>query len=95
MAKKKTLPMYVWVFIVNQASNDETLATIVKVFATEEAALKYLHDFVEGDEGERAYAEKHGWKIDEDCADWFLAYKEGYYCGNHTECSIEKKEIRH
>lgn len=31
----------------------------------------------------------------EDWDDWFLAYKEGYYCGNHTECSIEKKEVKH
>lgn len=87
-------PEYVWVFVAEQSADDETMATITRVFATEEAAVKCLRDFVDGDEGEREYAEKRGWTIEADCDDWFVAYKEGYYCGNHTECSIGKRELK-
>lgn len=87
-------PECVWVFTANQALDDEMLDVLTKVFATEEEAKSYLYDFVHGEDGELEYAEKRGWTIECDYADWFQAYEEGYYCGNHTEVQIEKLEVQ-
>lgn len=83
---------YVYTFTANQATDDEVLDTIIQVFATEEAARKYLHEFVE--EGELSYAEKRGWTIEQNNSDAFHAYEEGNYCGNHTEAFIEKHQVK-
>ena len=84
----------VWVFVANQASDGEEFDTITDVFTTEEAARKHLHEFVHGDEGEYEYATKRGWKIQHDDPDYFQACEDGYYCTNHTEATIEKKEVK-
>lgn len=84
----------VWVFYADQVADCEVLEPVVEVFSTEEAARKHMHEFVHGDEGEHEYAEKRGWTIEDDDPDHFQAFEEGYYAGNHTEATIEKKEVK-
>jgi hypothetical protein len=87
-------PEYVWVFTAEQTADDDTFDLITKVFATEQAARKYLDEFVhDDDEGELAYAKKRGWTVEYDEPDHYRAYEEGYYLGNHTEAKIEKQEV--
>ena len=88
-------PEYVWTFTAEQAADDDSFETITKVFATEKAAQKHLHDFVYGKEGELAYAEKRGWTIEHNEPDHFSSYEEGCYCSNHTEAVIEKQQVNH
>ena len=88
-------PEYVWVFVADQVTDDETFDVITEVFATEEAARQHLHDFVYGEEGELAYAEKRGWVVEHNEPDLFRSYEDGYYVGNHTEAAIEKRELKH
>ena len=95
IAKKQETPKYVWVFVADQAVNDDTLDTLTEVFATEEAAHKYMYDFVNGEEGELEYANKHGWNVEINEPDHYCAYEEGYYLGNHVQATIEKKELKH
>lgn len=84
---------FVWVFTANQTADDEALDTIVKVFDSEEAAQKYLHEFVHGDDGEYAYAKKREWEVPYDGPDYFQAYEKGRYLSNHTEVSIERHQV--
>ena len=84
----------VWVFVANQVSDGEMFDTITDVFTTEEAARKHLYEFVHGDEGEHEHAEKCGWTIKYDDPDYFQACEDDYYCTNHTEAMIEKKEVK-
>lgn len=84
----------VWVFYADQMADCDVLEPVMEVFSTEEAARKHLHDFVHGDEGEHEYAEKRGWTIECDDPDHFRAFEEGYYAGNHTEATIEEKEVK-
>lgn len=88
-------PEYVWVFVADQVCNDDNFDVITEVFATEEAARQHLHEFVHGEEGELAYAEKHGWVVEHNEPDLFRSYEDGYYSGNHTEATIEKREVKH
>ena len=81
----------VWVFTAEQAFDGYAYDTITEIFSTKEAAQKHLHDFVHDEEGELDFAEKHGWRINKNCADWFCAYEDGCYCDNHTEAYIEHK----
>lgn len=90
----ETEPDYIWVFTAHQACDDQVLDTITEVFATEEAALKHMQEFVGGEDGELAFAEKRGWKIEANVPDYFQAYEDGYYCGNHTEAEIKKLELK-
>lgn len=79
---------YVWIFTADQAYKDEVLDKIIKVFSTEEKAKAYMHDFVHGEDGEYQFAQEHGWDIEVDTPDHFMAYEEGYYNGNHTEAEV-------
>lgn len=83
-----------WVFYADQVADCEVLEPIVAVFSTEEAARKHLHEFVHGDEGEYEYATKRDWTIEHDEPDFFQAYEEGYYNGNHTEATIERHQVK-
>lgn len=84
----------VWVFYADQVSDCDVLEPVVELYSTEEAARKHMHEFVHGNEGEYEYAEKCGWTIDDDDPDHFQASEEGYYAGNHTEATIEEKEVK-
>ena len=88
-------PEYVWVFTATQACDAQAFDIITEVFATEEAAHKHMHDFVYSEDGELAFAEKRGWTIEANTPDYFQAYEEGYYNGNHTEAQINKFEVKH
>ena len=88
-------PEYVWVFTATQACDDQALDTITEVFATEEAAHKHMHDFVYSEEGELDFAKKRGWTIEANTPDYYQAYEEGYYNGNHVEAQINKFEVKH
>lgn len=90
----KDEPEYVWVFTADQVADDDVFDVITEVFATEEAAKEHLHEFVYGDEGELEYAEKRGWTVEYNEPDHYRAFEEGYYSGNHTELTIEKKEVK-
>ena len=79
---------YVWVFTAEQAYNGEVFNKLTMAFSTEEKAKAYMHDFVHGKYGEYQYAQKHGWNIDVDNPDHFMAYEEGYYNSNHTEAEV-------
>jgi hypothetical protein len=82
------------VFTADQVADDDVFDVITEVFATEEAAKEHLHEFVYGDEGELEYAEKRGWTVEYNEPDHYRAFEEGYYSGNHTELTIEKKEVK-
>ena len=94
LLKIKGEPEYVWVFTADQVSDDDVFDVITEVFATEEAAKEHLHEFVYGDEGELECAEKRGWTVEYNEPDHYRAFEEGYYSGNHTELTIEKKEVK-
>ena len=87
-------PEYVWVFTADQVADDDVFDVITEVFATEEAAKEHLHEFVYGDEGELEYAKKRGWTVEYNEPDHYRAFEEGYYSGNHTEATIEKREVK-
>ena len=86
---------YVWVFTADQIADADVMDIITRVFETEQSALDCLYEFVHGDDGELAYAEKRGWKVEYDKPDHFRAYEEGYYCQNHTEATVEMIEVKH
>lgn len=90
----KDEPEYVWVFTADQVADDDVFDVITEVFATEEAAKKHLHEFVYGDEGELEYAKKHGWTVEYNEPNHYRAFEEGYYSDNHTEATIEKREVK-
>ena len=85
---------YVWVFTADQTADSEVMENISEVFATEEAAQAHLHKFVYGEEGELAYATKRGWVVSDNKPNHFCAYEAGRYVENHTEATIEKKEVK-
>lgn len=87
-------PMTVWVFCADQISDADVMDVITEVFFKEEDALKYLHDFVHGDEGEYEYAKKRGWMIEYDEPNHFRAYEDGHYCHNHTEATVEWRRMK-
>ncbi len=93
IAKKSERRLSVWVFTANQVADDDVCDTIVEVYETEADAKRRLYDFVHGEEGELAYAQKRGWKIAHNDPDCYEAYEEGYYAGNHTELTVEEKVI--
>ena len=84
---------YVWVFTADQAYDGEVLDKITKAFSTEEKAKAYMHDFVHGEDGEYQFAQKHGWDIDVDNPDHFVAYEEGYYNSSHTEAEVIQLQV--
>ena len=88
---------YVWVFTAEQAWEGDTEDTIVRTFATEEAARKHLQEFITGDgedESIRQYVERKGWEVDCDEPDHYRVFEDGYYANNHIECTIIKCEIK-
>ena len=91
--KAKQEKQVVYVFTAEQVWDYEVADTIVKAFATKEAAQKYLHEFVHGKEGVIEDAKKYGWCIEYDEPDLFQAYRDGYYAQDHTECTITECEI--
>lgn len=87
----------VWVFTAEQAWRGEVADTIVRAFDTEDAARKYLHDFLLDDGGEesiRDYVKSKDWDVEFDEPDLYRAYEEGYYVNNHVELTITKCEIK-
>jgi hypothetical protein len=85
---------YVWVFTADQIADADVMDIITRVFETEQSALDCLYEFVHGDDGELAYAEKRGWKVEYDKPNHFRAYEEGHYCQNHTEATVEMIEVK-
>ncbi len=86
----------VWVFTAEQAWDDETADIIVKAFPTEDAAVKYMHDFLldDGDESIREYVERKEWVVKVDEPLLYRACKDGYYSTDHIELTITKCEIQ-
>lgn len=82
----------VWVFVADQTYDCVSEDILVEVFATKEAAIKYLHQFVreEGDESSVDYAKKNGWVIEHDEPDLFRAYRDGCYATDHIECQVHE-----
>ena len=90
-------PEYVWVFTGEQAWDGEVADIIVKVFPSEDAAVKYLHDFLlddGGDESIRQYVERKDWEVEEDGPMLYRALRPGYYTTDHIELTITKCEIK-
>lgn len=92
--KEEPKPQTVWVFCADQVCDDDVFDVIMEVFSTEDAALNHLHEFVHGDDGELAYAKKRGWTVEYDEPNHFKSYEDGYYSGNHTECTVEERRLR-
>ena len=106
MAKKKenAETQYVWVFTAEQAYDYDSYDVIVRTFATEESARRFLHDFVYApasdgtivdseEESIAQYAERNGWDVEYDEPDFYMAHAEGSYPSDHVECRITKCEI--
>ena len=90
-------PEYVWVFTAEQAWDGEVADTIVKAFPTEDAAVKYLHDFLlddGGDESIRDYVKRKNWEVDTDEPMHYCASEEMRYGTDHIELTITKCEIQ-
>lgn len=85
---------YVWVFTADQVADGDAMDVITEVYATEEAARQHMHEFVYADDGELLYAKKRGWEVEINEPDHFRSFEEGYYTDNHTEATIEKKEVK-
>lgn len=86
-------PEYVWVFTGEQAWDGEYPDIIVHVFTTEDAAVKYMHDFLldDGDdESIRDYVKRKEWEVEIDEPMLYRAFKQGYYGTDHIELTITK-----
>lgn len=89
-------PEYVWVFTGEQAWDGNVDDTIIKAFPTEEAAQKYMHDFLlddGGDESIRDYVKRKKWEVECDEPNIYRAYRTGYYPTDHIELTITKCKI--
>lgn len=89
-------PEYVWVFTAEQAWDGEVADTIIKTFATEAAAQKYMQDFLQddgGDENIRQYVKRKEWKVELDGQNLYRAYEDRCYNSSHIELTITKCEI--
>jgi len=89
-------PEYVWVFTGEQAWDGECADIIVKVFPTEDAAVKYMHDFLLDDGGDESilqYVKRKDWEVEHDESMLYRACKQGYYPTDHIELTITKCEI--
>lgn len=89
-------PEYVWVFTGEQAYDSDVENVIVRVFATEEAACKFLHDFIhEGDDDESLedFVTQKGWEVEINEPDLYRAFPWGRYPESHIELTITKCEI--
>lgn len=94
--KAKQEKQVVYVFTAEQVWDYDVQDTIIKVFAAEQAARSYMHDFIyksDGDESIAEYVERKGWETEFDEQDLYRAYREGYYGSDHIECQITKCEI--
>ena len=91
-------PEYVWVFTAEQAYDYTVEDVVVRVFATEEAACKFLYDFIhEGSDDESESIEdfvmRKGWEVEINDTDLYRAFPCGRYPESHIECTITKCEI--
>ena len=89
-------PEYVWVFTGEQAWDGEYADIIVHTFHTEDAAVKYMHDFLlddGGDESIRDYVKRKEWEVEIDEPMLYRASKQGDYSTDHIELTITKCEI--
>ena len=92
---KQEEPGHVWVFTAEQAYVGSIYDTIVMTFKTQDAARRFLHDFIheDGDESITEYVKEHEWDVEVDKPDLYKAYEPGYYAQGHVECTITKCEI--
>ena len=93
MFNLKTVDMKVYVFVANGAADGDVSSPIINVFASKEKACEKLKSWVEGEEGEREYANKRGWDVYLDTPDYFGACDEGDYANNHTEIEVLECEV--
>ena len=95
---KKTEPQYVWVFTAEQAWDGEVADTIVRAFPTEEAAQKYMREFINDGDGDdesiAEYVKRKEWVVEEDEPFLYRAFNAGYYNTDHIELTITKCEIQ-
>lgn len=92
----KEKPEKVWVFTAEQAWDDETADTIVQTFKTEDAAQKYMKQFIceDGEEPIVKYVKRRGWELEDYSPSHYFAYLDGYYEGNHIECTITECVVK-
>lgn len=89
-------PACVWVFTAEQAYEGLVYDTIVKTFATEQAAQEFMQSFIheDGDETIEELVEKKGWVKEFDTAILYRASRNGHYEQDHVELTITKCEIQ-
>lgn len=89
-------PEYVWVFTAEQCYDMQMFDVVVRTFATEKAARKFLYDFIHEDCGDGSIVDmvkEKGWNIDEDEPNHYYAGVEGSYLSNRVECTITECRI--
>lgn len=86
---------YVWVFTAEQAYCSETYDVVVRVFSTEDKAREFMHGFIheDGDEPIVRFVERHGWSVEFDEPDHYMACEDMSYPECHVECTITKCKI--
>lgn len=87
---------FVYVFTAEQAYNSAVEDLVVRVFATEEAARKFLYDFIHercDDESIEDFVMRKGWEVEMNEPDLYRAFPCGRYPESHIECTITKCEI--
>lgn len=100
-------PRQVYVFTAEQAYEGDTFDVVVRVFASEESARKFLHSFVYApasdgnlvgidveDESLAEYVRQNEWDVETDEPDFYKAYEPGYYMHGHIECRITRCETQ-
>ena len=93
--KQAAEPQCVWVFTADQVWDGCIENLVVNTFATEEAAKKFLYDFVHdgGEESIEASVKERNWVVDNDEPGLDRVFEDGYYIHGHVECMVTKSEI--
>ena len=80
----------IYTFVTNKVIDDENLGVRVNVYPTREEAMRVFNDW--RDE-ELKYAERDGWTVAQNGEDWYEAYLDGEYAGNHSEGFIDEHTV--
>lgn len=90
-------PKYVWVFSGEQTWEDKTADIVIEIFSTEDAAHKYMKEFINDnstDESIAEYVERKKWEVEYNTPDLYRAFRDGHYSSDHIELTITKCEIK-
>lgn len=94
----KQINEFVYVFTAEQAYDYTVEDVVVRVFVTEEAARKFLYDFIHKGSDDKSesiedFVMRKGWEVEMNDPDLYRAFPFGRYPVSHIECTITKCEI--